>query len=95
MIGVKAFFIRSKILIPANMTLAEKRALLIKEIQELPEEALDKFLNDIPLDKLLAIPLDKLLDILSKTENGVVDSDFEKYLQETTHKYKKVWEALS
>lgn len=61
------------------MTLIEKRELLIKEIQQLPEEVLDKLLASIS----------------SKIENGKEENDFDKYLQETTQKYKKVWEALS
>lgn len=45
----------------------------------MPEEALDKLLAAIP----------------AKLESGGEESAFEKYLQETTQKYKKVWEALS
>lgn len=61
------------------MTLTEKRELLIKVIQQMDEQ---------DLDKLLAV-------LSSKSENGEGKDDFERYLLETTRQYKKVWETLS
>ncbi|MCC5946112.1 MAG: hypothetical protein JJT94_14375 [Bernardetiaceae bacterium] len=63
------------------MSITEKRELLIKEIQNLPEEVLDKILASI---------------IAAQGESEEEeDNDFEKHLKETTIQYKKVWEALS
>ncbi|HAI76620.1 MAG TPA: hypothetical protein DCM08_10265 [Microscillaceae bacterium] len=61
------------------MTLAEKRELLIKAIQQMDEQDLDKLLTALS----------------SKSENGEGKDDFERYLLETTRQYKKVWETLS
>lgn len=64
------------------MTLTEKRERLMKVIQNLPEEAVDKLLASVSTET----------EVEPKAE---ADKTFEKYLDETTRKYKKVWEALS
>ena len=62
------------------MTILEKRQAFIKKIQEIPDDLLDKAIDFV--ENISAIKdLDK--------------ADFEKYLKETTLKYKKVWEALA
>jgi hypothetical protein len=60
------------------MTITEKRERIIREVQNLPEEVLDKLLASIEVQE----PQD-------------IDATFEKHLDDTTIKYKKVWEALS
>ena len=62
------------------MTVLEKRQALIQKIQEIPEEWLEK--------------LDNLLDEIHQNKD-LPKNDFEKFLKETTLKYKKVWEALA
>ena len=62
------------------MTILEKRQAFIKKIQEIPDDLLDK-----AIDFVENISTKKDLD----------KADFEKYLKETTLKYKKVWEALA
>jgi hypothetical protein len=62
------------------MTILEKRQLLIKKIQEIPDDLIEKveiFFNEISEKKDLP------------------KAEFEKFLEETTIKYKKVWEALA
>lgn len=63
------------------MTVIEKKQQIIQKIQEMPDNLLDDML--------------KMLEDLSSKKEKNTDSDFEKYLQETTEKYRKVWEALA
>ncbi|MDX2303104.1 MAG: hypothetical protein NW226_09900 [Microscillaceae bacterium] len=63
------------------MTVIEKKQQIIQKIQEMPDNLLDDML--------------KILEDLSSKKEKNTDSDFEKYLQETTEKYRKVWEALA
>ncbi len=62
------------------MTILEKRQTFIKKIQEIPDDLLDKAIAFVE-------------EISSKKDLN--NADFEKYLKETTLKYKKVWEALA
>ncbi len=62
------------------MTILEKRQTFIKKIQGIPDDLLDKAIAFVE-------------EISSKKDLN--NADFEKYLKETTLKYKKVWEALA
>ncbi len=62
------------------MTVLEKRQAIIKKMQEIPDEWVEK------------------VDILLREYADVKDvqkDNFESLLEETTLKYKKVWEALA
>ena len=65
---------------PTTMTVLEKRQALIQKIQEIPEEWLEK--------------LDNFIDEIHQNKD-LSGNDFEKFLQETTLKYKKVWKVLA
>lgn len=64
------------------MTALEKKQLLVRRIDALPDALVDELFDF----------LDGYSN-LKKDENG--ENDFEKYLKETNQKYNKVWEALS
>ncbi len=57
------------------MTLIEKRELLIKEIQQLPEEALDKLLASISSK----IESGKEENERSQKINSIIKNDFKRY----------------
>ncbi|MGF1533844.1 MAG: hypothetical protein ACFCUI_09075 [Bernardetiaceae bacterium] len=65
------------------MTLAEKRTLLIKEIQQMPEEALDKLLAAIPSEN----EAEERENKRSQKVAAIIQHDFKRY--------HKVFEALS
>lgn len=62
------------------MTVLEKRQTLIRKIQEIPEEMLDD--------------VEVFIDEVHKNKD-LPKADFEKFLEQTNLKYKKVWEALA
>ena len=63
------------------MTPLEKKQKIISKIQEMPDDLLDDVYN--------------LMESLANKKEEASTDDFEKYLKETTEKYRKVWEALA
>jgi hypothetical protein len=64
------------------MTTLDKKQLLIKKIEAMPDELIDEVTQLVE-------------NVTHKSENEGTKSSFEQLLKETNLKYKKVWEALA
>ncbi|MDJ1469800.1 hypothetical protein QNI19_15325 [Cytophagaceae bacterium DM2B3-1] len=66
------------------MPSSEKRKLLVKEIQEVPDHCLDELL----------VHIQQLKNHSSDTDS-IAGSTFEQLLQSTSDQYKEVWKVLA